>query len=175
VGDEPGVARALVMLVIRDAMAGDWGKVIAKIEEVVTIWRRLGDRLHLAFDLVWLAFAYGRADRQEDARSAALEALELFREVDNPTGIALVFLDLAFLSTWAGRHQDAIRFAGASESLRERTGGGPPPGFAGLLEGDPVAEASPHLSEDDSKRAWEEGLAMGVDEAAALARSEPGA
>jgi predicted ATPase/class 3 adenylate cyclase len=175
VGDEPGVARVLVMLVIRDATAGDWGSVIAKIEEVVAIWRRLGDRLHLAFDLVWLAFAYGRAGRPGDARSVALEALELFREVDNPTGIALALLDLAFLSTWEGRHEDAIRLAGASESLRERTGGGPPPGFAGLLEGDPVAEASAHLPEDVAQRAWEVGLAMRVDEAVALAREESGA
>jgi predicted ATPase/class 3 adenylate cyclase len=172
VGDQPGVARVLAMLVIRDAGAGDWDRVIAKLDEVVAIWRRLGDRLHLAFDLVWLAFAYGRAGRQGDARSAALEALELFHQVDNPTGITLALLDLAFLSTWAGRHRDAIRLAGASESLRQRTGGGPPPGFAGLLEGDPVAEASAHLSEDASKQAWEEGLAMGVDEATALARSE---
>jgi tetratricopeptide (TPR) repeat protein len=173
-GDEPGVARVLVMLVIRDATAGDWDRVIEKIEEGVAIWRRLGDRLHLAFGLIWLAFAYGRADRPEDARSAALEALELFREADNPTGIALAFLDLAFLATWEGRHEDAIRLAGASESLRERTGGGPPPGFGGLLEGDPAAEARSHLSEEAAQRAWEEGLALSDDDAVALARSSPG-
>jgi hypothetical protein len=131
----------------------------------------LGDRLNLAFDLVWLAFAYGRAGRAGDARSAAFEALELFREVDNPTGIALAFLDLAFLSTWEGRHEDAIRLAGASESVRERAGGGPMPGFAGMLEGDPAAEARAHLSEDAARRAWEEGLALTVDEAVAVARA----
>ncbi len=49
--------------------------------------------------------------------------------------------------------------------------GGPPGGFAGILEGDPVAEARAHLSEDAAQRAWEEGIAMGVEEAAALARS----
>jgi len=174
VGDEPGVARALVMLVIRDAVAGDWDRVIAKIEEVVAIWRRVGDRLQLAFDLVWLAFAYGRVGRRQDARSAAVEALDLFRKVDNVTGIALAFLDLAFLATWEGRHEDAMRLAGASESVRARAGGGPTPGFAGLLEGDPVAEARVHLSEDAGQRAWEEGLAMGVDEAEALARKEAG-
>ncbi len=172
VGNEQGVARALVMLVIRDAVAGEWGRVIARIEEVVAIWRRVGDRLQLAFDLVWLAFAYGRVGRREDARSVALEALDLFRQVDNATGVALAFRDLAFLATWEGRHQDAIRLAGASESLRERTGGGPPPGFAGLLEGDPVAEARVHLSEDAAQQAWGEGYSMGVDEAVALARSE---
>ena len=169
VGDEPGVARVLAMLVIRDARTGDWDRVIARIEEVVAIFRRLGDRLNLAFDLVWLAFAYGRAGRGGDARAAALEALELFREVDNPTGIAIVLLDLAFLLTWEGRHDDALRLAAASESAREVAGGGSMPGFAGLLEGDPAAEARAHLSNDVAGRAWEDGLSMSVDEAAALA------
>ncbi len=174
-GDEPGVARVLVMLVVRDAAAGRWHRVIATIEEVVVIWRRLGDRLNLAFDLIWLAFAYGRAGRRADGRATALEALELFRKVDDATGIALALLDLAFLLTWEGRHADAIRMAGVSESLRDRAGGGPPPGspgFGGMLEGDPVAEARAHLSEDAARRAWQQGLTMSVDEAVALAQGD---
>jgi predicted ATPase/class 3 adenylate cyclase len=172
VGDEPGAARVLVMLVVPDAMAGAWDRVVARIEEAAAIWRRSGDRLNLAFGLVWLAFAYGRAGRREDARSTALEALELFREADNATGIALAFLDLAFLLTWEGRHEDAIRMAGASESHRDRAGGGPTPGFGGMLEGDPVADARAHLTEDAARRAWQEGLAMSVHEAVALARGD---
>src|SRR5438552_157171 len=125
---EHGVARALAMLVIRDTQAGDWQSAIAKLEEVVAIWRRLGDRLQLAFDLIWLAFACGRAGRARVARSAALEALALFRDAGNATGIGLAFRDLAFLSVWEGRPQEALRFMGAAESLRERIGGGPPPG-----------------------------------------------
>jgi predicted ATPase/class 3 adenylate cyclase len=172
VGDEPGVARVLVMLVVPDAMAGAWERVIARIEEGVAICRRLGDRLTLAFDLIWLAFAYGRAGRPETARSTALEALELFREVDNATGIALAFLDLAFLLTWEGRHEDAIRMAGVSESVRDRAGGGPMPGFGGMLEGDPAAEARAHLTEDAARRAWQEGLTMSVQQAVALAQGD---
>jgi predicted ATPase len=172
-GHEPGVAQVLGMLVIRDAEAGDWGAVIARLEETTAIWRGVGDRLHLAFDLVWLAFAHGRMGHRDDARSAGLEALELFREVDNPTGIGITFVDLAFLATWEGRHEDAIRLAGASESLRERAGG-PPGGFAGILEGDPAAEARAHISQDAAERAWEEGLAMSVDQAVAMARGETG-
>jgi hypothetical protein len=99
--------------------------------------------------------------------------MELFREVDNPTGIGIVLILMAFLATWAGHHEDAIRLAGASESLREQAGG-PPGGFAGLMEGDPAAEARAHLSEDAAERAWEEGLALSVDEAVALARKEAG-
>jgi predicted ATPase/class 3 adenylate cyclase len=173
VGDEAGVAQVLVMLLVRDAMAGDWGRVIATLEEVVAIQRRLGDRLNLAFDLVWLAFAYGRAGRRDDARSTALEALELFCEVDDATGIALAFLDLAFLLTWEGRHEDAIRMAGVSEFYRDRAGGGPTPGFGGMLEGDPAAEARANLPEDVARRAWEAGLRMRVGEAVALVKGDP--
>jgi predicted ATPase/class 3 adenylate cyclase len=173
VGDERGVAKVLVMLVVPDAMAGAWDRVVARIEEVVAISRRLGDRLHLAYILVWLAFASGRAGRPEDARATALEALELFREVDDATGMALAFLDLAFLLTWEGRYSDAVRMAGAAQSQRDRAGGGPTPGFGGMLEGDPVAEAGAHLSEEAVKRAWQEGLAMPVQAAVALARADP--
>jgi hypothetical protein len=160
------------MLVVPDAMAGAWDGVVARIEEVAAIWRRLGDRLNLAFDLIWLAFAYGRAGRREDARTTALEALELFREADNATGIALAFLDLAFLLTWEGRHEDAVRMAGVSEHHRDLAGGGPTPGFGGMLEGDPAADARAHLTEDAARRAWQEGLTMSVPEAMALARDD---
>jgi predicted ATPase/class 3 adenylate cyclase len=174
VGDEPGAARVLVMQVVPDAMAGAWDRVVARIEEVAAIWRRLGDRLNLAFGLIWLAFAYGRAGRRDDARATALEALQLFREADNATGVALAFLDLAFLLTWEGRHTDAIRMAGVSERQRQLAGGGPTPGFGGMLEGDPVADARAHLTEDAAGRAWEEGRAMSVPEAIARVQDDPG-
>ncbi|HTE66684.1 MAG TPA: hypothetical protein VK736_10570, partial [Candidatus Binatia bacterium] len=73
---------------------------------------------------------------------------------------------------WEGRHQDAIRMAGVSQSHRDRAGGGPTPGFGGMLEGDPVAEARAHLTEDAARRAWQEGLTLSVDEAVALAQDE---
>src|SRR6266568_2258599 len=169
VGDERGVAQVLTLLVMPDAHAGQWDRVIANLEEVVAIWRRVGDRVHLGFDLVWLGFAYGRAGRREEASSAALEALELFREADNPTGVGIALVDLAFLATWEGRHEDAVRLAGAYESLRAKVGG-PPGAIGGILEGDPAEDARPHLSEDVARRAWEEGLAMSVDQAVAAAR-----
>jgi hypothetical protein len=156
------------MLVMSDAQAGRWNRVIASLEEVAATWRLLGDRLHLAFNLVWLAFAYGRVGRREEARSAAMEALDLFREADNPTGIGIALVDLAFLATWEGRHVEAIKLAGAYESLRERIGG-PPGAIGGLLEGDPAAEARAQLPDNVADQAWEEGLAMSLDDAVAMA------
>jgi len=89
--------------------------------------------------------------------------------VDNPTGIGIALIDLAFLATWEGRHLDAIKLAAAYESMRERVGG-PPGAIGGLLEGDPAAEARLHVSEESAQRAWEDGQAMTVDQAVALAR-----
>jgi hypothetical protein len=169
--DEHGVARVLALLVLPDARAGSWDRVIARMEESVAIWRRLGDRLQLAFSLVWLAFARGRGARWRDAHLAALEALGIFREADNATGIVLVFRDLAFLAGWEGRPHDALRLAGAAESLRERVGGGPPEGFGGMLEGDPAAEARSQLPEAEAERSWEEGRGLSVEDALALAGS----
>jgi predicted ATPase/class 3 adenylate cyclase len=173
VGDERGAARVLVMQVVPDAMAGAWERVVARLEEVAAIFGRLGDRLDLAFDLIWLAWAHGRAGRPDEARATALAALELFAAAENATGIALTLLDLAFLLTWEGRHADALRMAAAAERVREEAGGGPMTGFGGMLEGDPVAEARVHLSQAAAERAWQEGRAMPLAEATALARGDP--
>jgi tetratricopeptide (TPR) repeat protein len=172
-GEERGVAQVLTMLVMRDAQADRWEQVVESLEEITGIWRRLGDRLHLSFDMVWLAFAYGRVGRRAEAWSTALEALELFQEADNATGMGIAFTDLAFLATWDGRHEDAVRLAAAAESLRERVGG-PPGGIGGILVGDPAAEARARLAEEVGQKAWDEGRGMSVEAAAALARRQDG-
>ena len=170
VGDEQGMARALVMLALPDAQAGKWDLVIARIEEAVSIWRHVGERLQLAFDLIWLAFAYGRATRWRAAHEAAVEALSIFHQADNSTGIVLAFRDLAFLAVWEGRPHDALRLAGAAESMREKIGGGPPQGFGGMLEGDPAAEARLQLPDTDWERSWQEGQGLDVEGALAMAQ-----
>jgi predicted ATPase/class 3 adenylate cyclase len=169
-GNQHGVARGLTMLVTGDAQAGNWDSAIGKLEESVGIWRRLGDRLQLAFTLIWLAFACGRARRWREARSSALEALDLFRGSGNATGIALAFRDLAFIANWEGHPEEALRLAGAAEALREQLAGGPPPGFGGMLEGDPAADARQQLSEDVARLCWDEGLQMSVEDALVFAR-----
>jgi hypothetical protein len=172
-GNERGVAEVLGLLVMPDAEAGDWARVSANLQEVVGIWRRLGDRLHLAFDLVWLGFADGRLGHRPEARAAALEALDLFREVDNATGVGISLLDLAFLAVWEGRNEDALTFAGAAQAVRTRVGG-PPGAIGGLMAGDPAGDAREHLSPADADRAWAKGLAMSVDDAVAMAHAQPG-
>jgi len=83
----------------------------------------------------------------------------LFREADNLTGVGIALTDLAWLALWEGRYEDSLRLEGASATVKDRVGG-PPGGFAGILEGRPDEEARAHLPEDEADRAWEEGRAM---------------
>jgi predicted ATPase len=168
--DRAGVAKTLTMLVIRDAEAGNWEAVIRAIEEASAIMRELGDRYQLANALVWLAVAYARSGRPGDGRDAALESLGLFREAENPTGIALALQCLSFLALWENHHEDALRLVAASDTIVAEAGASRTIGFAGLLQGDPAAEARSRLPEDVASRAEEEGRAMSVDEVVALAR-----
>jgi tetratricopeptide (TPR) repeat protein len=171
-GDERTVANALSMLAFQDGIVGDNDAMVAKLEEVVTILRGLGEHFHLADNLTGLGIAYTRAGRLADGRRASLEALDMFLEVDNITGVVSTLVTLAFTESWRGRHEDALRLAGASDALRESVGGGPPTDYAAFMLGDPVAEARSKLPEAAADAAWEEGRSMSLQGAVALARGQ---
>jgi hypothetical protein len=59
--------------------------------------------------------------------------------------------------------------------LRVVAGGGPTPGFGGMLEGDPAADARAHLTEEAAQQARQEGLTMTVPQAIAVVREGTGA
>ena len=167
------MTRVQWMIVIPDLVAGRWERPLAQAEEAVAAWRRAGDRLRLGDGLVWLAVVYARAGRPADARSAVVEALGVFRAVDSPMGIVSVVLGLSYLARWQDRYEDAVRLAGAAESLRERVGGRAPLDFLSGFLGDPEAEARAHLPEEAAQRAFREGRTMSADEALAHAAGEP--
>jgi predicted ATPase/class 3 adenylate cyclase len=167
-GDEAGMARAEWMVVIPDMAAGRWERPLARAEESVAAWRRAGDRLGLADALVWQGVVYARVGRPTDARAAVAEALAAFRAVDSPMGIVSVVVSLSYLARWEERHEDAVRLAGAAESLRQRVGGRAPLDFLSGFLGDPEAEARAHLPEEVARRAYREGRAMSEDAALAM-------
>jgi tetratricopeptide (TPR) repeat protein len=167
--NESGAARASAMLAFGEALAGNWDPVISRTEDAVAIWRRVGDRFHLADDLLFLAFAYDGVDRIEEARTATLEALDIALELDNPLGIGGALLALAVLANRRGRHHDALRLIGAVESVSDRVGGAPPlERFQMFI--DPESQARTHLNAEEAAGAREEGRAMTLEEAVALGR-----
>ncbi len=103
-----------------------------------------------------------------DAASAAQrEALEIFVEVGNPTGIAMVLEAMAMIAMVEGRHVRALRLAGASEAVKDQTGGGAPAEL--MLSGEKLEESRRSLDPETAERAWDEGRAMGTDKAIAYA------
>ena len=172
-GDEAGAARADWMVVIRELAAGRWDGPIAKAEQVTATWRRAGARFDLGNGLVWLAVVYARAGRTDEAQLAMREALELFREADSSIGVASVLQALTYLVRWQDRHEDAVRLAGAVETLRERLGGRAPLDFLAAFIGDPEAESRAQLPQDSADRAFTEGRTLDIDAAMALATGAP--
>jgi tetratricopeptide (TPR) repeat protein len=171
-GDEVGATRPLWMSVVRELAAGTWDPAISTAEEVVAILRRAGDRRQLGDVLVGTAVVYAHAGRLADARSALQEAMELFRALDSSTGVVWVVQGLSYLARWEERFEDAVRLAGAVESLREQVGGRAPLEFLAGFLGDPEAEARARLPEDAAERAFQEGRTLSVDAALALALGE---
>ncbi|HZD22650.1 MAG TPA: adenylate/guanylate cyclase domain-containing protein [Acidimicrobiia bacterium] len=169
-GDEDGIARVRSWSAGQSGLRGDWTSVIEEVKDVVAIWRRLGDVFELGDNLNTLAIAYARTGRHTEARAVALEALQISVDGDMKMGTALGILILGFLASWEGRDELALRLAGASEKLRKELGGGPPTDFLRVLVGDPVGEARSRLPTETAERVWEEGRALSMEEAVALAR-----
>jgi predicted ATPase/class 3 adenylate cyclase len=170
VGDEAAVARVIAAVAGGRGMVGDWDSFVAQMEDVVGIWRRLGDRFQLTDNLNTLATGYARAGRPGEAWSAGLEGLDIAMADEVPLSVSMSLLALANLASWNGRHEDSLRLAGASETIRNEIGGGPPLDFLEPLIGDPLGDARSRLSGEAADRAWDQGRKMTTEEAVAFAR-----
>lgn len=171
VGNEAGVARALGMLSVGDTLTGNWGPVVDRTEAAVAIWRRIGDRVRLVNDLIALAFAYVHVDRLPEAKTAALEALDLAIEDGSPLELGGTVLAVALQASKQGRYEDALRLTAAAEVRRQELGSaGPPREILQVLLGNPAEHARAQLSPDEADRAWEEGWVMPGEAVIALAR-----
>lgn len=171
IGDELGLARTLSILAARMAMIEDWDGYVRELEQVVAIWRANGDHFHLGDNLAGLALGYAKAGRYAEAWSAGLEALQVAVDDDIAVGVVGGLLTLAYLAAWEGRHEQALRLAGAYDSLHDQVGGGPPVDLLPLI-GDPIGDARSRLPVVAAERAWDEGRKMSAEEAVAFARKE---
>lgn len=103
----------------------------------------------------------------DEARDVAVEALTMFHEAENPSGMALMLQGLAHIETMLGRTERALRLAGAADAVREAIGGGAPPEL--LLAKDPRATARGQMRQEEIGRAWDEGRSMSLEEALSYA------
>ena len=137
------------------------------VEEALVIYRELGNLFATADSLSGLGSHYRALGDREAATAAQREALEMFVEVGNPTGIAMVLEEMAMIETMDGRHERALRLAGAADALKDQIGGGAPAEL--MRSGESLEESRRSLDPGTAERAWDEGREMSTDKAIAYA------
>jgi tetratricopeptide (TPR) repeat protein len=123
-----------------------------------------GDQARLVSVFGYLAQHKGHYDQ---ARALFLESLDDFRELGNHRGIAESLAGLACLAAEEGRHGWAARLLGAAESQLKALGGAWWP--ADRVEIERAQERLKVALGDKLATLWEDGQAMGVEEAIAFA------
>jgi predicted ATPase/class 3 adenylate cyclase len=143
--------------------------------------KRLTDEAHERFQALGDLYGVGlmsgvsavrglvSGDMQE-VRKGLSTSLNAYIEMGNYLAVAVSLDATAVLAGRRGRHDVALRLAGASERIKE-TARGQAPGALLRLE-DPKDLARGSLSPEQMAEAWERGRATPLDAAVALAREE---
>jgi hypothetical protein len=138
---------------------------IESMEKLITVHRKLGDRMLVAehlFRLAGFKLLNGDADA---ARRHLRESIALL--VDLRSNVVLVAQALAassFLANHDSDHERAARLLGALSRARDEGAGAPPPIIVTHF-GDPEGDARAALGDEAFERAHAEGYAMTVDQA----------
>ena len=126
--------------------------------------RSLGNRFDIAWDLHSAGLVELRLGNLDDTVAPLREAIEIFVEAGDSSGIVLLLSDLAELAKARGDREREATLVGAWTALSQRTGVGLA-SLWGTTEGRMVASSVPA----EVRPAFERGLAMKTEEAIAYA------
>ena len=162
-GDDAGIAQATWALALAHGAGGDIDAAFAAATESLASQRRIGDPFGLGWAL-HLTGAMSVLRRSfDDAERDLREALAIFSDNGDVTGIALVVGDFALLARARGEEARMWRIVGALERARRETG-------LELLA-DPMASLEFEFPEDppdepSARAAYDAGLTLTLDEVA---------
>jgi tetratricopeptide (TPR) repeat protein len=106
IGDQPGMASALIKLANAATEAGDYATAADHLEEALATWRALGDKHGVARALISLGWAALRAGDYQLANTRLEEALTLSRELGDTRSMGF---ELSGLGEVAMRQADFTR------------------------------------------------------------------
>jgi predicted ATPase/class 3 adenylate cyclase len=167
IGDRQLAADSLFLLGNNELREGRPEEGLPMAEEALAMYRELGNLFATADSLSGLGSFYRMIGDGKAACATQREALEIFVEVGNPTGIAMVLEEMAMVETMDGRHERALRLAGAASAVKEEIGGGAPEEL--MRSDEAIEESRRNLGPQAAERAWAEGREMGTDKAIASA------
>lgn len=133
----------------------------------IPILRDLRDTFSLAWALHLSGLIAIRTADRAAARTALGEALKLFSDARDLSGIVMVLDDFSALATAEGDPERAARLAGGAAALQQSSGAD-----LATLAATADGRARPGAAELDQKAlaaAWEEGRTMALDEIVAYA------
>lgn len=150
--------------------AGEYPASFRHLEVSIPIFRDLDDRFSLGWALHSLGLVASKTGDYPAARAALDEALGLFAEARDISGIALLLLDFSGLALLQGEPERAARLAGGAAAL-QKSGG---VDLAAMVD----ATAGPwqvggNLNREALAAAIDEGRAMSADELVAYALRRP--
>jgi predicted ATPase/DNA-binding SARP family transcriptional activator len=167
-GDRASIAISLGNLAELAHLQGDRGRASALYEEALALQRELGDRRNTAFSLINLGAMVAQQGDDRRARSLYKEGLLLSREVGARDLQADALEHLSWLAASHGQLCQAARLGGCAEALREALA--IPLSPMSQDDHDQVVQAMrATLGEIAFAAAWDEGRALPLEEATALA------
>jgi predicted ATPase len=169
--DDPrGVADSMWALSLITRLEGDLTAALGYAEGSARRHRDLGDLFGIVDSLHELGRASLAMGDLDTARSCFLEVLETVAPFGYRTGMSIALDDLAAQEIGRGEIVRALRLRGASEALKESSGGRAPAEY--VDQPDPRATARSSMGEQQMAAEWDEGAAMTVPEIVAYARGE---
>jgi tetratricopeptide (TPR) repeat protein len=164
-GDDGGTARTLWGLGNAAYFGKDFASAKPPLEESQRLFRQLDDRFMLAWSTHTLGLvAIGTGNVTMGKRSFT-EALELFIEAKDISGIILQLDNLAFIARSEGDPVRATRLAAVAVAQQASTG----TGLGALLSQREGRTGREGLTEAEAATAWAEGQALTLQEAIAYA------
>jgi predicted ATPase/DNA-binding SARP family transcriptional activator len=155
-GSRFGIASALHNLGLVAARLDDLATAQAKCAESLAISRDLGDQATTAASLVILGGIAAQQGQAKHAQALFLESLALARRLDDKYRIAFILEEVAALAAAQGQPEQAARFGGAAQALREAIHAPQP-----LNEREKYEAALRAAREQAGSLAWEAAWAAG--------------
>jgi tetratricopeptide (TPR) repeat protein len=163
IGDRRGEAWARLGLGVVSALTPGQPGAIEEANAALEYFRTTHDKWAVGNALSLVAQVARQRDDTETARKYATEAVELFAELGDVSGIVGILDDLSVLASRLGEHKVALTLYSAAAHLKENVGGGPPAAIVRIP--DPRPEASKILPADEFDEAWSRGSRMTLEEA----------
>ena len=143
-----------------------WVTARGLIEQSLTLYRETDNRFGMGWALWTLAFIAFRTDRFDKAIHPATEALLVFAEGNDLSGIVMCLFGMALGARQIGAKDSLWRLAGATDTFITKLDVGIDPDVLRSIGLEPFERPTDDL---DAQRAWDAGAVMTIEETVSYA------